>query len=56
MVSFSDIPLKNGEGVIMVDAGGGTIDFSAYALDENSDRKIFEEIVEPQCEIYFRPT
>jgi hypothetical protein len=32
--------------VIIVDAGGGTIDFSAYARNK---KKVFEEIAEPQC-------
>lgn len=35
--------------MIIVDAGGGTLDFSAYALDSKSGGKNFEEIVEPQC-------
>jgi len=37
--------LKNGGGVVIVDAGGGTIDVSSYAQTGVS----FEEIAEPQC-------
>ncbi|KAJ3569485.1 hypothetical protein NP233_g5017 [Leucocoprinus birnbaumii] len=40
--------LKRGEGMIMVDAGGGTIDMSVYALDPKSAGKWFEEIAQPQ--------
>lgn len=40
--------------MIVVDAGGGTIDFSAYALDKKkSGGKVFQEIVESQCKLYF---
>lgn len=34
------------EGVLIVDAGGGTIDVSAYARQSNS----YVEIAAPQCE------
>lgn len=37
---------KEGEGVLIVDAGGGTIDVSAYARQSNS----YVEIAAPQCE------
>ncbi|XP_006460500.1 hypothetical protein AGABI2DRAFT_67456 [Agaricus bisporus var. bisporus H97] len=41
--------IRKGDGVIVVDAGGGTIDFSAYALDKKkSGGKVFQEIVESQ--------
>lgn len=40
------LPHKNGDGVLIVDAGGGTVDISAYAKRSNS----FDEIAAPQCE------
>lgn len=44
-------PLQHGKGVIIVDAGGGTVDISAYRKvndAEGSDRK-FEEIARAEC-------
>ncbi|TFK22632.1 hypothetical protein FA15DRAFT_671328 [Coprinopsis marcescibilis] len=43
--------LKHGGGVAIVDAGGGTVDISAYAQtrDDRSVARIFEEIAPPQC-------
>ncbi|KAF4620568.1 hypothetical protein D9613_001108 [Agrocybe pediades] len=41
--------IKVGEGVVVVDAGGGTIDVSAYRQDPNSGNQIFEEIAASQC-------
>jgi hypothetical protein len=38
---------KSGNGVIIVDAGGGTVDISSYAHRPSS--KEFEEIAAPQC-------
>lgn len=38
--------MKNGDGVLIVDAGGGTIDISAYGQTSPSS---FEEIASPQC-------
>ncbi|KAF5355161.1 hypothetical protein D9756_005596 [Leucocoprinus leucothites] len=43
--------IRGGEGVIIVDAGGGTIDMSVYALDPKSRGKWFEEIAQPQCHL-----
>ena len=46
---FRDAPqyfVKHGEGVIIVDAGGGTIDISAYARQSHS----YVEISAAQCE------
>ncbi|KAH6910166.1 hypothetical protein BKA70DRAFT_1560798 [Coprinopsis sp. MPI-PUGE-AT-0042] len=37
--------LKNGEGIIIVDAGGGTVDVSAY----RGDGAAFQETAIPQC-------
>ncbi|KAF9444526.1 hypothetical protein P691DRAFT_736323 [Macrolepiota fuliginosa MF-IS2] len=39
--------IRSGEGVTIVDAGGGTLDISAYAC--KPDGKSFEEIAESQC-------
>ncbi|RXW25730.1 hypothetical protein EST38_g170 [Candolleomyces aberdarensis] len=39
--------LKDGKGVMIVDAGGGTVDMSAYARAKSEDW--FEEIAAPQC-------
>ncbi|PPR02811.1 hypothetical protein CVT26_009597 [Gymnopilus dilepis] len=38
--------LQNGEGVVIVDAGGGTVDISSYR--KNPQTKAFEEIASPQ--------
>jgi hypothetical protein len=40
---------QKGEGVSIVDAGGGTLDISAYAAEP--DGKSFEEIAEAQCKL-----
>ncbi|TFK20828.1 hypothetical protein FA15DRAFT_707733 [Coprinopsis marcescibilis] len=39
--------MKDGSGVLIVDAGGGTVDMSAYARADTEDW--FEEIAAPQC-------
>jgi hypothetical protein len=36
----------NGDGVVIVDAGGGTIDISSYSRNQEEN---FEEIAAPQC-------
>ncbi|KAJ7178302.1 hypothetical protein C8R46DRAFT_1076300 [Mycena filopes] len=42
--------LASGEGVIIVDAGGGTIDISTYRQVKNSSgHAAYEEIAPPQC-------
>jgi len=38
-----------GEGVVVVDAGGGTVDVSAYRQDPKCDKKAFEEIAASHC-------
>ncbi|EFI28063.1 hypothetical protein CC1G_14089 [Coprinopsis cinerea okayama7 len=43
--------MTNGDGVVVVDAGGGTIDFSAYGRS-NSQTGAFEEISPPQCHFH----
>ncbi|KAF8901895.1 hypothetical protein CPB84DRAFT_1846607 [Gymnopilus junonius] len=40
--------MKSGKGVLIVDAGGGTIDISAYR-QTSQDAKSFEEMAPPQC-------
>lgn len=40
---------QNGEGVVIVDAGGGTIDISSYSRDTLSSKPMFEEVSAPQC-------
>ncbi|KAG5718638.1 hypothetical protein E4T56_gene16515 [Termitomyces sp. T112] len=42
--------LKKGGGVLIVDAGGGTIDLSAYGEAPNK-KGAFEEIATPQCHL-----
>ncbi|KIM35041.1 hypothetical protein M413DRAFT_20826 [Hebeloma cylindrosporum] len=44
--------LKNGEGILIVDAGGGTIDLSAYRQRSQDVNTSFEEIAAPQCLFY----
>ena len=41
---------KKGEGIVVVDAGGGTIDMSAYKQNTTETKhKKLEEIATPQC-------
>ncbi|KAF7324469.1 hypothetical protein MKEN_00487500 [Mycena kentingensis (nom. inval.)] len=42
-------PLKRGKGVIIVDAGGGTVDISAYRKISTLKGDSFEEIARPAC-------
>ncbi|EDR07806.1 uncharacterized protein LACBIDRAFT_297982 [Laccaria bicolor S238N-H82] len=42
--------LPEGDGVVIVDAGGGTIDFSTFSRSANHDT--FEEIAAPQCHFH----
>jgi len=48
------LPLK-GEGIVIVDAGGGTIDVSTYKRTQVSSQagRAFEEIAIPQCSFFF---
>ncbi|KAK0448954.1 uncharacterized protein EV420DRAFT_1566356 [Desarmillaria tabescens] len=44
--------IKNDEGVVIVDAGGGTVDISTYSSVQSVGRgtqRLFEEITTPQC-------
>ncbi|KAF8989890.1 hypothetical protein BDQ17DRAFT_1372603 [Cyathus striatus] len=43
--------LNERKGVLIVDAGGGTIDISAYAISGSSDTE-FEEVAAPQCHLH----
>ena len=43
--------LKKGDGVIVVDAGGGTVDISTYRQSPTGDGTVLEEIAAPQCTI-----
>jgi len=40
--------LKHGDKVLVVDAGGGTIDISSYAVTDNSPLEV-EELFQPKC-------
>ena len=44
--------LQSGKGLIIVDAGGGTIDISAYRRTSLSSQS-YEEIAAPQCTLLF---
>ena len=41
--------LLQGEGVVIVDAGGGTIDVSTYKRVEKESKRTFAEIAVAQC-------
>jgi len=40
--------MENGEGVVIVDAGGGTIDISSYSTRGGETKTKFEEVTAPQ--------
>ena len=40
--------MQSGKGLLIVDAGGGTIDISAYRRS-SPDSQSYEEIAAPQC-------
>ncbi|KAJ7755461.1 hypothetical protein B0H16DRAFT_715359 [Mycena metata] len=42
-------PLRLGKGIIIVDAGGGTVDITAYRQVTTPKGDSFEEIARPQC-------
>jgi hypothetical protein len=44
--------MENGEGVVIVDAGGGTIDISSYSKNVGEAKAGFAEVAAPQCKIY----
>ena len=41
--------MKDGEGVVIVNAGGGTIDISLYSKNIREANNRFEEVAAPQC-------
>ena len=45
--------MEDGEGVVIVDAGGGTIDISSYSKSVRGAKGRFEEVAAPQGKIYF---
>ncbi|KAH9485815.1 Heat shock 70 kDa protein 12B [Psilocybe cubensis] len=44
--------MNNGDGVVIVDAGGGTIDISSYSKSSRGGKEVFEEIAAPQCHFH----
>ncbi|KAF9480733.1 hypothetical protein BDN70DRAFT_931447 [Pholiota conissans] len=44
--------MKNGEGVVIVDAGGGTIDISSYSAKKSASMQTFDEVAIPQCHFH----
>jgi hypothetical protein len=45
--------LQDGDGVTIVDAGGGTIDVSSYSRNVTAAKETFEEVSAPQCTFPF---
>ena len=45
--------LQDGDGVTIVDAGGGTIDVSSYSRNLKATKETFEEVAAPQCRVTF---
>ena len=44
--------LQDGDGVTIVDAGGGTIDISSYSKNVTAAKETFEEVAAPQCTLH----
>ncbi|KAF8155273.1 hypothetical protein BJ912DRAFT_1050978 [Pholiota molesta] len=44
--------MKKGDGVVIVDAGGGTIDVSSYSRNTSVSKETFEEVAAPQCHFH----
>ncbi|KAF9524963.1 hypothetical protein CPB83DRAFT_944651 [Crepidotus variabilis] len=44
--------MKNGDGVVIVDAGGGTIDISSYCRNTAASKETFDEVAAPQCHFH----
>jgi hypothetical protein len=44
--------MKAGDGVVIVDAGGGTIDISSYIKNVGEAKNTFEEVAAPQCKTF----
>ncbi|KAF6746720.1 hypothetical protein DFP72DRAFT_822694 [Ephemerocybe angulata] len=49
---LSEEALENGHGIVIVDAGGGTVDVSAYRKRVDDGKGRFEEIAVPQCHFF----
>jgi hypothetical protein len=47
--------LQQGDGVVIVDAGGGTIDISSYSGKTSASIMTFEEVAAPQCSLSIFP-
>ena len=45
--------MDDGGGVVIVDAGGGTIDISSYCKNVGEAKHRFEEVASPQCNCLF---
>ena len=45
--------LQDGDGITIVDAGGGTIDISSYSRNLQAAKETFEEVAAPQCTLTF---
>ncbi|KAF9476870.1 hypothetical protein BDN70DRAFT_881863 [Pholiota conissans] len=44
--------MKKGDGVVIVDAGGGTVDVSSYSRNTSASKETFEEVAAPQCHFH----
>ncbi|CAA7260337.1 unnamed protein product [Cyclocybe aegerita] len=44
--------MKQGDGVVIVDAGGGTIDISSYCKNVKESKETFEEVAAPLCNFH----
>lgn len=49
ILTFYSWRTQAGKGVLIVDAGGGTIDISAYKKSSLDSNTLYEEIARPQC-------
>ena len=45
--------LQDGDGITIVDAGGGTIDISSYSRSLKDTKETFEEVAAPQRRVTF---
>jgi len=45
-----------GQGIVIIDGGGGTIDVSTYKRVEEEKKRTFAEIAMPQCDFEACPT
>ena len=45
--------MQDGDGVTIVDAGGGTVDVSSYSRNTKAAKETFEEVAAPQCTVIF---